>query len=108
MAIKTDVTFYDFREALKRDEYANWSRDAIIALFDYYEELSDSIGQDIELDTVAIRCEWSEYSVDELADQYSNLKEEDETPHEFALRIGAEHTTILWLDSSENMLVQEF
>ncbi len=107
MAIKTELSFYDFRSALKADEYASWSNDAISALFDYYEQLSDDIGQDIELDTVAIRCEWTEYSVDDLAEQYSNLKEDDETPFQFAKRVE-DMTTVLWLDSQTNLLVQEF
>lgn len=108
MAIKTELSFYDFRAALKADEYASWSNDAISALFDYYEQLSEDIGQDIELDTVAIRCEWSEYSVEDLAENYGNLKEDDETALDFAKRVADEFTTVIWLDKETNLLVQEF
>lgn len=59
--IKRAVNEYDFTQELLTDEYAGWSYGATKALFDYYEQLSDDLGEDIELDRVAIRCEWSEY-----------------------------------------------
>lgn len=62
MSIKETVTQSRFTSVLLADEYASWSYGATKALFDYYEELSEDIGEDIELDPVAIRCEWSEYS----------------------------------------------
>lgn len=59
--IKETVNEYRFRDVLLADEFASWSYGATKALFDYYEQLSDDIGEDIELDRVAIRCEWTEY-----------------------------------------------
>ena len=55
------VSESSFIDDLKSDEYANWSYGACKALYAYYEQLSDDIGEDIELDRVAIRCEWGEY-----------------------------------------------
>lgn len=60
--IKETVNEYRFTDVLLKDEYASWSYGATKALFDYYEQLSDDIGEDIELDPVAIRCEWNEYA----------------------------------------------
>lgn len=59
--IKETVNEYRFTDVLLKDEYASWSYGATKALYDYYEQLSDDMGEDIELDPVAIRCEWSEY-----------------------------------------------
>jgi len=59
--IKETVDEYRFTNVLLADEYAHWTYGATKALFDYYENLSDDIGEDIELDPVAIRCDWSEY-----------------------------------------------
>jgi hypothetical protein len=49
-------------------EFAQWSerkdqfsRAALCALYGYLDELSDDIGEDIELDVVGLCCEWSEY-----------------------------------------------
>lgn len=59
--IKETVNEYRFCDILRKDEYAHWSYGATKALFNYYEQLSEDIGEDIELDPIAIRCEWSEY-----------------------------------------------
>ena len=47
---------------LLADEYANWTVDQAQALLEYYEQYSEDTGEDLELDTVAIRCEWSGYA----------------------------------------------
>ena len=100
MAIKTELTRSAFMDDLRSDEFANWTYSGASALYDYLQDLSDDTGQDIEFDRVAIRCDYTESTVEELADDYSNLKEEDETPLEFAERMAAERTTIIWIDQT--------
>lgn len=100
MAIIQEITRSQFTDTLLRDEYAAWSYKGAHALYDYLEDLSDDMGKDIELDHVALRCDWSESSVEELAEQYSNLLEEDETPEDFADRMSEERTTIIWIDKT--------
>jgi len=107
MAIKTELTRSEFTDALMRDEYARWSYQACHALYEYFEELSEAIGEDIEFDAIAIRCDWNEYTLEDFAQDYSNLKEDDETDKEFAERMQDERTTIIWLDS-ENIIAQAF
>ena len=107
MAIVTELTRSDFTDALRRDEYASWSYQACHALYDYLEELSEGIGEDIEFCPVAIRCDWNEYSLEDFANDYSNLKEEEETDKEFAERMQEERTTIIWLDNT-NIIAQAF
>ena len=55
--IKETLTQSQFTDALKGDEYTSWSYGATVALYEYLNELD----QDIELDIVAIRCEFNEY-----------------------------------------------
>jgi S-adenosylmethionine synthetase len=59
--IKETVNESHFTNALMSDTYASWSYGATKALYEYYVQLSEDIGEDIEPDRVAIRCEWSEY-----------------------------------------------
>jgi hypothetical protein len=40
---------------------SHFSRSALHALYEHYDELSNDIGEDIELDVVGMCCEWSEY-----------------------------------------------
>ena len=72
------VNEYDFTEALRQDEYAGWSYGARVALYEYYDQLSDDIGEDIQLDVVAIRCEWGEYETClEYAREFLDFTETD-------------------------------
>jgi hypothetical protein len=44
----------------------NFSHEALCALYDYYENWGD----DIELDVIAIACDWNELSIDEIISEY--------------------------------------
>ena len=59
--IKQTVNESRFTDVLMSDEYAGWTYGATKALYEYYEQLSEDMGEDIELDPVVIRCEWNEY-----------------------------------------------
>ena len=47
-----------FSAAGRKDQF---SYNGLHALFEYLDDLSDDIGEDIEMDVVALCCEWSEY-----------------------------------------------
>lgn len=51
-----------------------FSYEALEAMFTYFEDLSEDIGEDMQLDVIAICCEFMEYSsaAEALAD-YSDL-----------------------------------
>lgn len=55
------MTQYDIAEELMNDIYANWSRAGAFALAEYFEQLEEDLGESIEFDAVAIRCEFSQY-----------------------------------------------
>ena len=46
---------------LINDEYANWSRAGAFALAEYLEELELSQNYEVELDAVALRCEYCQF-----------------------------------------------
>lgn len=114
MAIIHNVNQWDFRQALKADEYTQWTSEAIDALYDHYDQLSDDIGEDIQLDTVAIRCEWSEYHVQELYDNYSHIFEDaniEWDDYDKQIEILNDHTFTLDIRRDThmgNVLVMEF
>lgn len=65
--IYEELTPERFAELLTQDEYAQWSYQGALALYDYFEEL----GEDIEMDAVAIRCDYHEYETrQDLLDDY--------------------------------------
>ncbi len=49
----------------------NFSYDALYELFDYLDDLSDQIGEPIELDVIGICCEYHEISLDEFISDFS-------------------------------------
>ena len=58
----TTINENDFIQAFKsmgRD--GQFSFEALQELFKYYEEYEDSTGEKIELDVIAICCDWAEY-----------------------------------------------
>ena len=71
MAIVQTVDLYQFREAFRRMNRQNqFGYEGLEVLFDYLDNLSDDIGEPIELDVIALCCEYYESSIDELIENY--------------------------------------
>ena len=69
--MKKTMTQYDIAEELMNDINANWSRNGAFALAEYFEQLEDDLGESIEFDAVAIRCDFSQYeSLQDWASEY--------------------------------------
>lgn len=70
--MKTTVSRYDFERAfVDADRKENFSYEGLGLLFAYFEDLEESTGEEIELDVIAICCEYSEDTVSEIARNYS-------------------------------------
>jgi len=102
MAIINEMTQSEFVTSLRSDEYASWSYEATRALFDYFRELSEDIGEDIRFDPVEMRCYWSEYHIQEIWDTYSNVFErhgmtesDDADDYDKQVSILQEYTTVI-------------
>ncbi len=64
--MKTQIDKHTFINTF--DQYGrgdNFTRAARVALFEYYEQLEEDLGEDIEFDCIAICCLWSEYDTPE-------------------------------------------
>jgi hypothetical protein len=60
--MKQTINFSQFRDAFNGSQYQNnFSYDGKIALFDYLEELEEDTGEEIELDIIALCCDYTEY-----------------------------------------------
>ena len=95
MIIKT-LSIEDMINDLICDEYANWTPQGARALAEYWEQLSDDIGEDLQWDRVAMRCEFTEFtSWDSICGSYE-LDEEE----------VREQTTVIEFDGG--IILQEF
>jgi hypothetical protein len=69
--MKTTLTTSHAAEILANDENSSFSRIGAYALVQHLEELEDSTGEEMEFDSVAIRCDFAEYdSLRDFADEY--------------------------------------
>jgi hypothetical protein len=69
--MKQTISFYDFRDAFRNfDRLDNFSYDGARILFDYLEEIEEGSDQEIELDVIALCCDYSEGTPEEIASYY--------------------------------------
>ncbi len=69
--MKTTVTLHDFREAFAAIRPDNFSYEGLALLYDFFEELEADTGEEIELDVIAICCDFCESTPDEIRSDYS-------------------------------------
>jgi len=79
------LNFYDFACAFADcDRSEQFTYAGLRALFDYLEQYQDDIGEVVELDVVALCCEYSEYKgiagfhLDFSADEYPDIESIEE------------------------------
>ena len=76
----------------------------LTALFDYFTEYEDSTGEEMELDVIAICCEFSEYGdLDEIREVYRDL---DGLDNDDALEWLNDRTTVIEFDGG--IIISEF
>jgi hypothetical protein len=76
--MKQTVYSGDFRDAFRNaGRENNFSYEGLGILFDYFEEYEQSTGEEIELDVIAICCEYTEASAREIAENYAYFDEEE-------------------------------
>lgn len=59
--MKQTLTTSQAADILRADENANWTYAGALALVEYLEEYEESTGEELELDVVAIRCDYAQY-----------------------------------------------
>lgn len=72
--MKTTLTTSQAAHILIDDNNANWSRAGAYALIEHLENREEETGEEMDFDSVGIRCNWSEYeSLVEWADDYYGI-----------------------------------
>lgn len=94
------VNEYHFIAEFESIRPENFSRPALRTLFEYLTELEEDLGESIELDVIALCCDWAEYTRDELAAQFPELWREDEDAMLYAFR-GKTYITPLYHHGGE-------
>ena len=68
--MKQSINEYDFRRAFESLRPDNFSYAGLGALFEFMEEMEEATSDEIELDVLAICCDYSEMTLDEIINDY--------------------------------------
>ena len=100
--MKSTVNFTDFYNAFRdMDRQDQFSYSGKQALFNYLEQLGDDIGVQIELDVIALCCEYTEY--EDLEEFHSVYNKEDYETIEDIEQV----TTVIRIDD-ESFIIADF
>ena len=105
--MKTSVNFSSFVDAFHAyDRYDQFGYDALRSLFDYIEYWEEEAEEEFELDVIALCCDYSVDSVEDIAANYSidiEGMDEDEA-RDAVLEYLNENTTVIDDDCKGNIL----
>ena len=125
----THVSFNQFVDEFTRmgrkDQYVdevrsrtpgNFSYEGLRALFDYLEEYEEYTGTPIELDVVALCCEFTEYedaydfgkNFGDCSDLLENAPEDSDDWEADIMEALAERTTIIRIPQSDGFILENF
>ena len=99
--MKQNINEYQFRDAFhKMGRGEQFSYDGLTALYDYLEQLGDDIGEEIELDVIALCCGFAEY--DSLEEFQADYSEDYETIEDIQSA-----TTVIMIDD-DSFIIRQF
>ena len=98
----TKINQNDFHDAfIHLNRETNFTYAGRDALYDYVTELEEDIGNEIELDVIAICCEYTEYAdLEEFKKAYPDIEVEE-------IDDISDYTTVIRVDD-ESFIIQEF
>ena len=100
--MKQTINFYNFSDAFRKAGRADqFTYEGQRAIFDYLEEYEDSTGEEVELDVVAICCEYMEY---ENIEEFHNIYDKEDYPNLDKLR---DYTQVIEV-GDDSFIIAEF
>ena len=100
--MKQTINFYNFSDAFRKADRADqFTYEGQRAIFDYLEEYEDSTGEEVELDVVAICCEYMEY---ENLEEFHNIYDKEDYPNLDKLR---DYTQVIEV-GEDSFIIAEF
>ena len=89
----------EFKQAFNSIRPDNFSSEALEAMYEYFDDFSEDIGQPFELDVIGICCEFTEYkSIKDVISNYDSIEDLED------LR---DHTSVIEL-SNGGLVIQDF
>lgn len=102
--MKIQITKTDFRNAFKEtNRQDNFTPYGLGKLFDYLEDYEEQTGEEIELDVIALCCDFTEYGSFEELQQNYDIPEDFEEAREYL----EDRTQIICWDE-DCILIQDY
>jgi len=107
--MKTTVYLNEFRDYFSQIRPNNFSYEGLGILFDYIEEYEESSGEELELDVIALCCDYTEETLEEIINNYDIEIDKDEDKLEQVKYFLEQNTMIVGvLDDEETIIYQVF
>ena len=100
--MKQTINEYQFRDAFMAIRPDNFSYEGLTALYGYLEQYENDTGTEMELDVIAICCDFAESTPSEIRQNYSIDKNID------LIEYLADRTTVIEIDRSDNLIYLAF
>ena len=113
------ISTADAANQLFQDDNAFWTYAGACAMAEYLDELHEDCGGDWSFSVIDVRCEFTEYTVEELIRQYGHIQSRD-LPSDPAWAAYCEdfvnefidalwdHTTVIEVPENGNYIIQDF
>ena len=109
--MKQTVDFQTFRDTFRAYDRADqFSREGLELLFDYLEQYEDETGQEIELDVVALCCDYTEDTPESIAQDYRIDLDgvDDDDTAQAVMDYLCDNTTVVGQTSSGSIVYVNF
>jgi hypothetical protein len=110
--MKQTINCHEFINAFDRLRPDNFSRDALIMMFEYFEEYERDIGVEIEFDPISICCEYVEEYPNEIVHNYKLEKDiggmDQEEMIKFLSEYIEESAIFIGITDSGSFVYQQF
>lgn len=103
--MKQSISSNQFHDAFMSIRPDNFSYEGLNALHSMLESYEEDTGEEIELDVIAICCDYTEYTFDEAKEQYSNIDGVSEAEDMSELMEAfSDHTQIIHVNDGQIIL----
>ena len=97
--MKDTVTEYQFIDTMAQKQHG-FSYEGAKALFEYFEQYEQDTGEEMELDPIAIRCDFDEYeSLEDIKKSYQDIETIEDLQN---------HTTVIEIPNSDRLIIQAY
>lgn len=108
--MKTTVNFTDFTNAFKAIRPDNFTYEGLGLLWDYFESYEQDTNEELELDVIAICCEYAEESIEQIIRSYGVDCDdvEDDELDQHIMNFLCDNTSVMGQTDNGTIVFQQF